>query len=65
MIARLEITITKTATGIGEYVQIQTPGTIPLNIVLIADEIVVNDMRERAPIASKKETRRAKKPRKA
>ena len=42
---RLNIRITKTRDGSSNYVQIMSADMISLNIVLIADEIVVQDNR--------------------
>ena len=43
---KLNVTITKTANGLGEYVQILSPDML-INVVLIAKEIKVDDQRER------------------
>ena len=45
----LTITITPTADGQHEFVQIASPAAMPVNIVLIADRIEVVDTREDAP----------------
>lgn len=44
-IARLRITITKTADGERQYVQIISGDQFTVNVVLIADEIEVKDAR--------------------
>lgn len=41
----LNVTITKTQSGIGDYIQIMSEDQTSLNIVLIADEIQVSDHR--------------------
>lgn len=46
MLEELEISISKTATG-ADYVQIMSPAAFPVNIVLVADKLVVNDHREK------------------
>lgn len=45
MVGKLTITVTKTADGRYEYIQIASPAAMPVNIVLIADEVVIEDMR--------------------
>ncbi len=45
MIGKLTITVTKTADGRFEYVQIASPAAMPVNIVLIADEVEIEDRR--------------------
>jgi len=45
MIGKLTITVTKTADGRYDYVQIASPAAMPVNIVLVADLIVVEDHR--------------------
>lgn len=52
MIGKLKIQVTKTADGRFDYVQIMSPAAMPVNIVLIADEIEVQD--ERPPKKGKK-----------
>lgn len=42
MIDKLKITVTKTANGLGEYVQIISDDML-VNVVLIANEIEVDD----------------------
>ena len=42
----LKITITKTADGLGEYVQIMSGDMMAVNVVLIAQKIEVEDMRK-------------------
>lgn len=54
MIPSLTITITKTADGKSEYAQICTPAAAPINIVLIAHEIILDDRRAPLPSAKKK-----------
>ncbi len=41
----ITILITKTANGQAEYVQISSPAAMPVNIVLIAAKIEVDDQR--------------------
>lgn len=55
-LGQLSITITQTADGLGEYVQICSPAAIPVNIVLVADEIMVDD--RRTPVALPRRKRR-------
>ena len=45
MIGVLTVTITRTVDGKFDYVQIASPAAMPVNIVLIADRIVVEDLR--------------------
>ncbi len=45
-IDKLTIQVTKTSDGLQEYVQIMSGDMLTVNVVLIADEIVVNDGRE-------------------
>ncbi len=45
-IDKLAIQVTKTSDGLQEYVQIMSGDMLTVNVVLIADEIVVNDDRE-------------------
>ncbi len=40
-LASLRIQVTPTADGLSTYVQISSPGAIPVNIVLIADHVEV------------------------
>lgn len=42
----LTITITKTAVGNKEYIQIMSDDTVTVNIVLVVDKINVKDARE-------------------
>jgi hypothetical protein len=42
----LKVTITKTANGEHDYIQIASSAAIPVNIVLVADRISVEDHRE-------------------
>lgn len=46
MLETLTIQITKTSNGLCDYVQISSPAAIPVNIVLVAGRIVVDDRRE-------------------
>ncbi len=46
MTEKLTITITKTADGLQEYVQIMSADMVSINVVLIADEIEVKDTRD-------------------
>jgi hypothetical protein len=45
MIGKLTITVTKTADGLYEYIQIASPAAMPINIVLIADVVEIQDRR--------------------
>ena len=45
MIGKLTITVTKTADGRYEYIQIASPAAMPVNIVLIADQVEIEDHR--------------------
>jgi len=45
MTGKLTITVTKTADGRYEYIQIASPAAMPINIVLIADQVVIEDHR--------------------
>lgn len=45
MLDKLIITVTKTARGEADYCQIASPAAVPVNIVLIANEIAVEDHR--------------------
>ena len=42
---KLKVTITPTATGEGEYIQIMSDDMVTVNVVLVADEIEVSDHR--------------------
>ena len=55
-LGEIEIEITKTANGGAEYVQIRSPAAMPVNIVLIASKITVNDRRvpKKKPAKAKK-----------
>lgn len=46
MLEELTIQVTKTANGLHDYVQISSPAAIPVNIVLVAGKIIVDDRRE-------------------
>ena len=48
-IVKLTITVTKTSDGMNEYVQIMSEDQFFINVVLIADKIVINDARPKAP----------------
>lgn len=41
----LKVTVTKTANGLQEYIQIMSDDMVSVNIVLIADRIAVDDAR--------------------
>lgn len=45
MLGTLVITISKTADGKHEFLQILSPAGIPVNIVLIAEKIKIEDSR--------------------
>lgn len=42
---KITIAISKTANGQGEFVQIMSPAGIPINIVLVVDEVTIEDRR--------------------
>ncbi len=48
MLDSVTVTITKTADGSREYVQIMSKDSFSVNVVVIADTIVVEDHREAA-----------------
>jgi len=50
-IGKLTITINKTSVGQLDYVQIASPSAMPVNIVLVAQNIVVDDRRPQEPDA--------------
>lgn len=41
------IEVSKTSDGSADYVQIRSPGAIPVNIVLVANEITIDDLRDK------------------
>lgn len=41
----LKIVVTPSVDGKAEYVQISSPGSTPVNVVLIADKIEIEDYR--------------------
>jgi len=43
----LTVTITKTSNGLMDYIQIMSDDSVSVNIVLIADKIIVTDHREK------------------
>jgi len=43
---RLNVTVTKTATGVGEYIQIMSDDLTSVNIVLVVESIDIVDLRE-------------------
>jgi len=43
----LTVTVTKTSNGLFDYIQITSDDTVSVNIVLIADKIVMADHREK------------------
>ena len=45
MLDKIQIEISKTADGKHDYVQIRSPAAAPVNIVLIAQKITVQDHR--------------------
>lgn len=53
---KLKITITKTANGLHEYVQIMSDDQFAINVVLIADEIDVLDARPKPKRLAKAKT---------
>lgn len=44
----ITIEISKTSDGRSDYVQISSPAAFPVNIVLVAGQIIVKDMRKKA-----------------
>ena len=56
MLDKITIQVTKTADGLNDYVQISSPAAIPVNIVLVAGQIIVDDRRE-PPAAKDKKAR--------
>ncbi len=42
---KLNVTVTKTANGLQDYIQVMSADLISVNIVLIADKIEVHDYR--------------------
>ena len=42
---KLNVTITKTSTGMADYIQVMSDDQVSINIVLIAEEIKVKDHR--------------------
>jgi hypothetical protein len=44
---KLSVTITKTANGKSDYIQVMSEDMFTTNIVLIADEIEVDDQRDK------------------
>ena len=46
-LGELTITVTRTSDNEHDYLQILSPAGIPINIVLIANEIKIDDRRER------------------
>lgn len=45
MLDKLTITVSKTSTGHGVYIQIMSGAGVPVNIVLIANEVKIEDRR--------------------
>ena len=45
-LGKLTITVSETRNGNGVYVQIASPAAVPVNIVLIADEVESQDARK-------------------
>jgi hypothetical protein len=43
---KLQVTVTKTADGKQDYIQVISEDMVSVNIVLVTDEIVVKDHRE-------------------
>lgn len=46
---KVKVTVTKTADGKGDYVQIMSDDMLSLNVVVVAQEIVLKDERKRTP----------------
>lgn len=47
MIDRLNVTITKTADGKADYIQLMSKDMISVNVVIVAEEISFEDWREK------------------
>lgn len=45
MLDKLTITVSKTSAGQGVFIQIMSPAAVPVNIVLIAEEVEIEDRR--------------------
>lgn len=60
MLEQLTIQVTKTSDGLRDYVQISSPAAIPVNIVLVAGTITVDDRRQ--PKENTRRNARAKSP---
>lgn len=45
MLDKLIITVSKTSSGQGIFIQIMSPAAVPVNIVLIAEEVEIEDKR--------------------
>lgn len=54
---KLKVTVTKTADGLKDYVQIMSDDYTSVNVVMIADEIIVEDARAATPVRKKTATR--------
>ena len=52
----LKVTVTKTADGASDYIQIMSSDMVSVNVVLIADVITVDDMREGEDVQEKGQT---------
>lgn len=48
MLDKLTVTVTKTSDGLSDYIQVMSADMLTVNIVLIADLIVVEDHRAEA-----------------
>lgn len=53
---KLTITVTKTSDGLRDYVQIMSADMLSTNVVLVADQIVVEDHRPKPKKKAKKKT---------
>lgn len=47
MLDELRIHIAKTANGADDYIQISSPSAAPVNIVLIAAKVTIDDQRKK------------------
>lgn len=50
----LRIQVTKTADGLREYVQIMSADQLTINLVLLADKVVITDQRDVQPKRKRK-----------
>lgn len=50
----LRIQVTKTSDGLRDYVQVMSADQLTINLVLLADKVVVSDLRDEQPKPRKK-----------